>query len=45
MGQDEPATPKWPKVQHKRVWASLRRTPAEVIEELFAEAERPRPQA
>jgi hypothetical protein len=40
MGQDESAAPKRPKVQHKRVWASLRQTPAEVIEEMFAEAER-----
>jgi hypothetical protein len=40
MGQDESAPPKRPKVQHKRVWASLRQTPAEVIEEMFAEAER-----
>ena len=40
MGQDESSAPKRPKVQHKRVWASLRQTPAEVIEEMFAEAER-----
>ena len=40
MGQDESTAPKRPKVQHKRVWASLRQTPAEVIEEMFAEAER-----
>jgi hypothetical protein len=29
-----------PEVQNKRVWASLRQTPAEVIEEMFAEADR-----
>ena len=40
MGQDESAAPKRPKVRNKRVWASLRQTPAEVIEEMFAEAER-----
>ena len=40
MGRDELAAPKRPKVQNKRVWASLRQTPAEVIEEMFAEAER-----
>ncbi|MBK7956466.1 MAG: ISKra4 family transposase [Candidatus Accumulibacter sp.] len=40
MGQDESTAPKRPKVQNKRVWASLRQTPAEVIEEMFAEAER-----
>ena len=40
MGQDESSAPKRPKVQNKRVWASLRQTPAEVIEEMFAEAER-----
>jgi len=40
MGQDESSAPKRPKVRNKRVWASLRQTPAEVIEEMFAEAER-----
>jgi len=40
LGQDESAAPKRPGVQNKRVWASLRQTPAEVIEEMFAEAER-----
>ena len=40
LGQDESAAPRRPKVQNKRVWASLRQTPAEVIEEMFAEAER-----
>jgi hypothetical protein len=39
MGQDEPESLR-PKVQHKRVWASLRQPPAEVIEQLFAEAHR-----
>ena len=29
-----------PKVRNKRVWASLRQSPEEVIEQLFAEAER-----
>jgi hypothetical protein len=40
MGQDESSAPKRPRIQNKRVWASLRQTPAEVIEEMFAEAER-----
>ena len=40
LGQDESAEPKRPDVQNKRVWASLRQTPAEVIGEMFAEAER-----
>ena len=40
LGQDESSSPKRPKVQNKRVWASLRQTPAEVIEEMFAEADR-----
>jgi hypothetical protein len=39
MGLDEAETIR-PKVRNKRVWASLRQSPAEVIEELFAEAER-----
>ena len=39
MGRDEPETIR-PKVRNKRVWASLRQSPAEVIEELFAEAQR-----
>ncbi len=40
MGQAEEPAPKRPKVQNKRVWASVRQKPAEVIEEMFAEAER-----
>jgi hypothetical protein len=40
MGTGESPAPKRPKVQNKRVWASLRQKPAEVIEEMFAEAER-----
>jgi len=43
MGLDESATLR-PKVRNKRVWASLRQSPAEVIEQLFAEAERRDPQ-
>ncbi|MEF8751416.1 MAG: hypothetical protein V5A91_04970 [Candidatus Accumulibacter necessarius] len=39
-GQAEEPAPKRPKVQNKRVWASVRQKPAEVIEERFAEAER-----
>ena len=39
MGRDEPETIR-PKVRNKRVWASLRQSPAEVIEDLFAEAQR-----
>ncbi len=40
MGQDESSAPKRPRIQDKRVWASLRQSPAQVIEEMFAEAER-----
>ena len=43
MGLDETETIR-PPVQNKRVWASLRQSPAEVIEELFAEAQRRDPQ-
>jgi len=43
MGLDEPETRR-PKVRNKRVWASLRQSPAEVIEQLFAEAQRRDPQ-
>ena len=43
MGLAEPETIR-PKVRNKRVWASLRQSPAEVIEELFAEAQRRDPQ-
>ena len=39
MGQEESAA-KRPKARQKRVWASLRQRPAEVIEEMFAEAQR-----
>jgi hypothetical protein len=40
MGQGESSAPKRPRIQDKRVWASLRQTPAQVIEEMFAEADR-----
>jgi len=43
MGLNETETIR-PKVRNKRVWASLRQSPAEVIEELFAEAKRRDPQ-
>jgi hypothetical protein len=43
MGLDETETSR-PPVLNKRVWASLRQSPAEVIEELFAEAQRRDPQ-
>jgi hypothetical protein len=43
MGLDEQETIR-SKVRNKRVWASLRQSPAEVIEALFAEAERRDPQ-
>jgi hypothetical protein len=39
MGLDESETIR-PKVRNKRVWASLHQSPAEVIEQLFAEAQR-----
>jgi hypothetical protein len=39
MGLDETETIR-PKVRNKRVWASLRQSPAEVVEQLFAEAQR-----
>ena len=39
MGLEEPETIR-PKVRNKRVWASLRKSPAEVIEQMFAEAQR-----
>jgi hypothetical protein len=34
------ATPARPRPEHKRVWASLERSPAEVIDQAFAEAKR-----
>jgi hypothetical protein len=43
MGLEEAETIR-PKVRNKRVWASLRQSPAEVIEQLFAEAKRRDPQ-
>jgi hypothetical protein len=43
MGLEERETIR-PKVRNKRVWASLRQSPGEVIEELFAEAQRRDPQ-
>ena len=43
MGLDESETLRT-QVRNKRVWASLRQSPAEVIEQLFAEAQRRDPQ-
>jgi len=43
MGLDEPEALR-PKVRNKRVWASLRQPPAEVIEQMFTEAQRRDPQ-
>ena len=43
MGLDESASIRT-KVRNKRVWASLRQSPAEVIEEMFVEAQRRDPQ-
>jgi hypothetical protein len=43
MGLDESETIR-PKVRNKRVWASLRQSPAEVVEQMFAEAKRRDPQ-
>jgi len=43
MGQEEAPTLR-PKVRNKRVWASLRQSPAQVVEQLFAEAKRRDPQ-
>jgi hypothetical protein len=43
MGQDERPGER-PKPSHKRVWASVRQEPAQVIEPLFAEAERRDPE-
>ncbi|VFN00053.1 MAG: hypothetical protein BECKG1743D_GA0114223_101661 [Candidatus Kentron sp. G] len=40
MGKDEDECGKRPKISNKRVWASLRQEPAEVIEWMFAEAQR-----
>ena len=44
MGCDLTPMSERPKVQNKRVWASLRQEPAEVIEEMFAQAKRRDPQ-
>jgi len=44
MGKDPTPKPERPKVQNKRVWASLRQEPAEVIEQMFAEANRRDPE-
>ena len=44
MGQDQTPMSQRPKVQNKRVWASLRQEPAEVIEQMFAEANRRDPE-
>jgi len=43
MGLDESETVR-PKVRNKRVWASLHQPPAQVVEQLFAEAKRRDPQ-
>lgn len=40
MGVDGQEPPARPKILNKRIWASLHQTPAEVIEQMFAEAER-----
>jgi hypothetical protein len=40
MGKGEQEPGKRPEVRNKRVWASLRQEPSEVIEQMFAEAER-----
>jgi len=39
-----PPTTKRPRPEHKRVWASLERSPSEVIEDMFAEASRRDPE-
>ena len=44
MGKDQTPKPERPKVKDKRVWASLRQEPAEVIEQMFVEANRRDPQ-
>ena len=44
MSKDQTPMSKRPKVQNKRVWASLRQEPAEVIEQMFAEANRRDPE-
>ena len=44
MGKDQTPMSKRPKVQNKRVWASLRQEPAEVIEQMFAQANRRDPE-
>ena len=44
MGKDTTPKPERAKVQNKRVWASLRQEPAEVIEQMFAEANRRDPE-
>jgi hypothetical protein len=44
MGKDPTPKPERPKVQNKRVWASLRQEPTEVIEQMFAEANRRDPE-
>ena len=44
MGQDLTPMSERPKVQNKRVWASLHQEPAEVIEQMFAEANRRDPE-
>jgi hypothetical protein len=44
LGEDENEAPQRPAVRHKRIWASLRQPPAEVIEQMVAEAQRRDPQ-
>lgn len=44
MKVDRQEPPPHPKILNKRVWAGLRRTPAEVIEQMFAEAQRRDPE-
>ena len=42
--QDEPEKPDRPRPESKRVWASLEKTPEEVIQEAFREARRRDPE-
>jgi hypothetical protein len=44
MGQNQTPMSQRSKVQNKRVWASLRQEPAEVIEQMFAQANRRDPE-
>ena len=44
MGQDDDGVPERPEISNKRVWASVRKSQSEVIEQMFAEAERRDPE-